>query len=399
VFGRVWTCLDVVDQPPRRRNMQASPVHLDQCVKRARLTTMATLTTTDQTDMPTMPTTTSLAGLTAKLKATYPHDIIMCDKILARVDIAEQYQMPDWSNWPDLQALPSCDWHVFTYDQQVEWLMQFVHVAPDEVDNQLLNVGLKYGGYDCVWCRKCREEVVDYQYCCLCECNFCNKCVTDMAPATTTTLTTPTKLPDTPDCKHIWEHRCVADLRICDVCKSETWNKQFVYSTVIDHQQKHKTQQIDICTDCQDKPAALQLIQQHNMTALPIPIQLSKHDFHDRFGSLLDWIPVCKAKLSQPRVCDQCYTCNKCDQSGQSNNKSSILLLNINASAALFGQCSIWLVDHDRNYTSINLLNNNLQNIVASMTKQYKQYQLYVQLAQQMQQPDHLVRTYYADMV
>lgn len=307
--------------------------------------------------------------LTAQLKLAYPNDMLVINGVLARVDVAEQYVLPDLKDWPELALLPSCDWHFWTYDEQVAWLLQFNTLVPDQVDDQMLNTSLKYGGYDSIFCNFCRTEIVQdyYQHCIMCSATACKDCCSTSCAAR---QTNPSDQSD-----HVFERRYGAMLARCDVCQNWACNHQ--YSTKIGKQQ------VDVCMKCQDTPDGQHLIQQHNMPPSATP-HLSKHDLHDRFGSLLDWIPVCNAK---PIPVKQC---NCTDDNEQ--HTTGILLLNVNKSSKLFGECSIFT--NQNNYTSVSLLNRNLKDVLAGMIKQYEQYKLYLKLADQMKQPDHLVRYY-----
>ena len=326
---------------------------------------------------PHMPHMPDMHGLVAQLKLAYPNDMVVTNDVLARVDVAEQYELPDWKDWPELEKLPSCDWHFWTYDQQVAWLLQFNTVAPDRVDWQYLNTSLTYCGYDSVFCRFCRTEIVQdyYQHCIMCSATACKDCCSTSCAAHQSDQSDQTDQTD--QSKHVFERRYGAMLARCDVCQNLAYNYQY--------SKKVGKQQVDICLKCQDTPDGQHLIQTHNMLPGATP-HLSKHDLHDRFGSLLDWIPVCNAKPITTKQCD----CHRTYDSEPIT--TGILLLNINKSSKLFGKCSIWT--NQNNYISVSLLNHNLKHVLAGMIKQYEQYQLYLKLADQMKQPDHLVRMY-----
>ena len=343
-----------------------------------------------------LPGLPDMHDLAARLKLAYPNDMVVTNDVLARVDVADQYELPDWKDWPELEKLPSCDWHVWTYDQQVAWLLQFNTVAPDRVDDQNLNNSLTYGGYDSVFCSFCRTEIVqDYhQHCITCSATACKDCCSTSCAAHQSDQSNQSdqsgqsnqsnqsdqsdksnQSDQSNQSNHVFERRYGAMLARCDVCQNWAYNYQY--------SKKVGKQQVDVCLKCQDTPDGQHLIQTHNMLPGATP-HLSKHDLHDRFGSLLDWIPVCNAKPIPTKQCD-CTDDSEQDTTG-------ILLLNINKSSKLFGKCSIWT--NQNNYISVSLLNHNLKDVLAGMIKQYEQYQLYLKLADQMKQPDHLVRYY-----
>ena len=245
----------------------------------------------------------------------------------------------------------------------------FNTVAPDQVDDQNLNTSLTYCGYDSVFCSFCRTEIVqDYhQHCITCSATACKDCCSTSCAAHQSDKSNQSN--------HVFERRYGAMWARCDVCQNWAYNYQY--------SKKVGKQQVDVCLKCQDTPDGQHLIQTHNMLPGATP-HLSKHDLHDRFGSLLDWIPVCNATTISTKQCD-------CKDDSEPIT-TGILLLNINKSSKLFGKCSIWT--NQNNYISVSLLNHNLKDVLAGMIKQYEQYQLYLNLADQMKQPDQLVRYY-----